>query len=69
MLHVMQAIESGEPNQEEKRTKYMLCQSIPPENYNDAVDAFLEGGCSNAQGAEIIGALACPGVDAWLVVV
>lgn len=35
--------------------KYMLCWSIPPENYNSAVDAFLESGAPMPEGLTSLG--------------
>jgi hypothetical protein len=35
--------------------KYMLCWSIPPENYKAAVDAFLEGGAPMPEGLTSLG--------------
>jgi hypothetical protein len=35
--------------------KYMLCWSIPPENYDAAVDAFLEGGAPMPEGLKSLG--------------
>jgi hypothetical protein len=47
--------------------KYMLSWSIPPENYNTAVDAFLEGGAPMPEGLTSLGRWHAPGsYRGWL---
>lgn len=47
--------------------KYMLCWSIPPENYNAALDAFLEGGAPMPEGLTSLGRWHVPGsTRGWL---
>ena len=47
--------------------KYMLCWSIPPENYNAAVDAFLEEGAPMPEGLTSLGRWHAPGsTKGWL---
>ena len=47
--------------------KYILCWSIPPENYNDALDAFLEGGAPMPEGLTSLGRWHVPGsTRGWL---
>ena len=47
--------------------KYMLCWSIPPENYNAAVDQFLEGGAPMPEGLTSLGRWHAPGsTRGWL---
>jgi hypothetical protein len=41
--------------------KYMLCWTIRPENYNAAVDAFLEGGAPMPEGLTSLGRWHAPG--------
>jgi hypothetical protein len=47
--------------------KYMLCWTIPPENYTAAVDAFLEGGAPMPEGLISHGRWHAPGsTQGWL---
>jgi len=47
--------------------KFMLCWSIPPENYNAALDAFLEGGAPMPKGLTSLGRWHAPGsTRGWL---
>lgn len=47
--------------------KYMLCWSIPPENYNSAVDAFLEAGAPMPEGLTSLGRWhTCGSTRGWL---
>ena len=47
--------------------KYMLCWSIPPENYKPALDAFLEGGAPMPAGLTSLGRWHAPGsTRGWL---
>ena len=47
--------------------KYMLCWSVPPENYNAALDAFLEGGAPMPEGLTALGRWHSPGsTRGWL---
>ncbi|MCB1724697.1 MAG: DUF3303 family protein [Chromatiaceae bacterium] len=47
--------------------RYMLCWSIPPENYNAALDAFLEGGAPMPDGLTSLGRWHVPGsTRGWL---
>lgn len=47
--------------------KYMLCWSIPPENYDAALDAFLESGAPMPEGLTSLGRWHAPGsTKGWL---
>ena len=47
--------------------KYMLSWTIPPENYTDAVDAFLESGAPMPEGLTSLGRWHEPGsTKGWL---
>lgn len=47
--------------------KYMVCWTIPPENYTEAVDAFLEGGAPMPEGLNALGRWHAPGSNkGWL---
>jgi len=47
--------------------KYMLSWSIPPENYDAALDAFLEGGAPMPEGVTALGRWHSPGsYRGWL---
>jgi hypothetical protein len=47
--------------------KFMLCWTIPPENYTDAVDAFLEAGAPMPEGLTSLGRWHEPGSrKGWL---
>ena len=47
--------------------KYMLCWSIPTQNYNAALDAFLAGGAPMPEGLTAIGRWHAPGsYRGWL---
>lgn len=41
--------------------KFMLCWSIPPENYDAALDAFLESGAPMPEGLTALGRWHSPG--------
>lgn len=47
--------------------KYMLCWSIPPENYDAALDAFLKNGAPMPEGLASLGRWHVPGsARGWL---
>ena len=47
--------------------KYMVCWSIPPGHYTEAVDAFLEGGAPMPEGLNALGRWHAPGsYKGWL---
>ena len=47
--------------------KYMLCWTIPPENYEAALDAFMEGGAPMPEGLTSLGRWHMPGsTRGWL---
>ncbi len=47
--------------------RYLLCWSVPPENYDAAVDAFLKGGPLIPEGLTALGRWHAPGSNrGWL---